>query len=127
MPAPGQEVLGRWVGPETRVSVHHYATYRSAANFTEPATFAPERWLAEGKGPAAAYAGDRREAMQAFGFGPRNCLGQNMAMHEMRLMLARLLFRFDFEICDESRAWTDQRAFVLWEKKPLFCRLKVAV
>ncbi|KAK4155759.1 cytochrome P450 [Chaetomidium leptoderma] len=135
VPAPGQEVLGRWVGPETRVSVHHYATYRSAANFTEPATFAPERWLAEGKqqkggggeDSAAVYAGDRREAMQAFGFGPRNCLGQNMAMHEMRLVLARLLFRFDFEICDESRGWTDQRAFVLWEKKPLFCRLKVAV
>jgi cytochrome P450 len=72
------------------------------------------------------FANDRREAMQVFGFGPRNCLGQNMAMHEMRLVLARVFFRFDLEVCEESRGWTEQRAFVLWEKKPLFCRLRPA-
>jgi hypothetical protein len=30
------------------------------------------------------------------------------------------------EVCEESRGWTEQRAFVLWEKKPLFCRLRPA-
>ncbi|KAL2163969.1 hypothetical protein VTH06DRAFT_3182 [Thermothelomyces fergusii] len=139
----GQQVLGRWVPAGTRVSVHHYATYRSAANFADPDAFAPERWLApgsgssgpgSGSGPASEsgaarsrFAGDRRGAVQPFGHGPRDCLGQNMAMHEMRLVLARLFFRFDLALCGESARWADdQRAYVLWEKKPLLCRVAPA-
>ncbi|KAL2192904.1 cytochrome P450 [Corynascus similis CBS 632.67] len=124
---------GRWpVAPGTRVSVHHYATYRNPANFADPDAFIPERWLPTAAGEAEKselpYAGDRREAMQAFGYGPRDCLGRNMALHEMRLVLARLYFRFDFELCAaESTRWADdQRAFILWEKKPLFCSVRLA-
>ena len=36
-----------------------------------------------------------------------------MAMHEMRLTLATLIFKFDFDICDESRNWADQKPFAL--------------
>jgi cytochrome P450 len=129
VPAEGRQLLGRFVGGGTRVSVHHYSTYRSPANFAEPDSFAPERWLPTdnaGSKKTDKYADDRREALQAFGYGPRNCLGQNMALHEMRLVLARLFFRFDLELLEESRDWPDQKAFVLWEKKPLLCRLKAA-
>lgn len=101
--------------------MHHYATYRSPSNFEAPDDFAPERWLGD-----AAYVTDRRRSLQPFASGPRKCLGQNMAMHEMRLTLARVFFSFDLELCDDSREWTSQRAFVLWEKKPLMCRLKLA-
>ena len=121
-------MLGRWVAGGTRVSVHHYATYRNPANFAEPDTFAPERWLRPSAGgdKTDVYAADRREAAQPFAYGPRNCVGQNMAMHEMRLILARLFWRFDLKLQeDEGREermpWTAQRAFVLWEKKPLVC------
>ena len=47
-----------------------------------------------------------------------------MAMHEMRLLLARVVFSFDFELCDKTQAWLDQRTFGLWEKHDLFCRVK---
>ncbi|KAK3302986.1 cytochrome P450, partial [Chaetomium strumarium] len=128
VPAEGRVLLDKFVGGGTRVSVHHYSTYRSPANFADPDAFAPERWLPTTTTDSRSrYADDRREALQAFGYGPRNCLGQNMALHEMRLVLARLFFRFDLELLDESRDWTDQKAFVLWEKKPLLCRLKAAV
>ena len=103
----------------TRVSVHHYATYHSSSNFEAPNRFAPERWLGD-----TVYSTDRRESVQPFSFGPRNCLGQNMAMHEMRLILARVFFSFDLYLCDDSRQWIDQRAFVLWAKKPLMCQVK---
>ncbi|KAK5658141.1 hypothetical protein OQA88_2114 [Cercophora sp. LCS_1] len=118
VPSPGKTIAGRYVAGETRVSVHHFATYHSAANFAEPDSFVPERWLGEDD----KYSGDRREAVQAFAYGPRDCIGRNMAMHEMRLILARVLFRFDLVLCEESTEWTKQRAFVLWEKKPLVCR-----
>jgi hypothetical protein len=47
-----------------------------------------------------------------------------MAWHEMRLLLAQLLYNFDLELSEESKDWSDQKVFVLWEKKPLLCKLK---
>ncbi|KAH8651059.1 cytochrome P450 [Xylariales sp. PMI_506] len=120
--ASGQIMPGYPVAHGTRVSVHHYATYRSAANFRDPDRFVPERWLGD-----SAYLGDRRECFQPFAFGPRDCIGQSMAMHEVRLIVAKLLFKFNLEICEESSNWDDQRAFVLWEKKPLMCKLNLAL
>lgn len=47
-----------------------------------------------------------------------------MAYHEMRLLLAKLLYNFDLELCDVSRDWMDQKVYILWEKKPLLCWLR---
>ncbi|KAG8163967.1 hypothetical protein KVR01_005885 [Diaporthe batatas] len=95
------------------------AAYRSPANFMRPGRFAPEKWLGD-----AEYAADRRDALQPFSFGPRNCVGVSFAWHEVRLVVGRLVFSFDFELCEESRDWARQRVFVLWEKNPLYLRVK---
>lgn len=42
----------------------------------------------------------------------------------MRLAVGKLIFNFDFELYDESRNWTRQKVFVLWEKNPLYVRVK---
>lgn len=47
-----------------------------------------------------------------------------MAMHEMRINLAYVIFAYDFELCDERQDWANARAFALWEKNDLRCRLK---
>jgi hypothetical protein len=49
-----------------------------------------------------------------------------MANHEIQLILARILFKFDLEIGDGNEDWDDQKAFVLWEKRPLMVRLALA-
>lgn len=125
IPAGGQAVAGRWLPGGTRVAVAQWASFRSEANFRDADTFVPERWIA---GEDADYAGDARDVFQPFSFGPRNCLGRNMAMHEMRLILASLIWNFDVELdadhCREIGDWADQRTYLLWEKKPLMCRLK---
>ncbi|KAI1485224.1 cytochrome P450 [Biscogniauxia mediterranea] len=113
----GNFVLGKWLPAGTRVSVHHQATYRSPANFKNPDKFAPERWLGDPE-----YKDDNREAHQPFNVGPRNCLGMNMAWHEMRLLLAKMLFNFDIET-DEGPEWLDQDVYIIWDRKPLVCRL----
>jgi cytochrome P450 len=105
----------------TQLGVHPLSANQWAANFTDPLEFRPERWLGDPK-----YQHDRREALQPFSIGPRNCLGKNLAWHEMRLMLATVLLHFDLELCDESTAWADQKVYVLCEKGPLMCRLKLA-
>jgi hypothetical protein len=43
----------------------------------------------------------------------------------MRLILARLLWNFDFELIDKKFEWTRQKAYLVWEKKPLMVRVKV--
>jgi cytochrome P450 len=48
----------------------------------------------------------------------------SMAYHEMRLILAKVFYAFDFELAPESEDWKDQNTFILWQKKPLMCKLK---
>lgn len=124
VPAGGKLILGKWIPPDTRVSVHHYTTYHSQDNFHNADQFVPERWMA---GENTEYSSDRQEAFQPFGWGHRDCLGQNMAMHEIRLVLASVVLRFNLELCDESQDWLEQKTFTLWAKRPLLCRIDVRV
>ena len=48
---------------------------------------------------------------------------QNLAQHEMRLILATLLLHFDVELCEESFDWNDQVAYLNFIKKPLMVKL----
>jgi cytochrome P450 len=56
-----------------------YAVFRSPANFQDPELYLPERWL-DTDGP---YANDRREALQPFSFGPRNCIGRKYGLSRL--------------------------------------------
>ncbi|KAK0629555.1 cytochrome P450 [Bombardia bombarda] len=121
VPEGGRIIDGRYVSAGLRVSVHHYSTFHDPGNFKNPYSYAPERWLGD-----PLYKDDHRKTLQPFSVGPRNCLGQNMALNEMRLLIARVLYKFDLELCEESQNWTDQKVYALWEKKPLICKVKLA-
>lgn len=99
----------------TKVSVPQYASYHSALHFKDPDSFVPERWIPGN----VEYAGDNKAAFAPFSIGPRNCIGKNMAYHEIRLMVTKLLWNFDFALAPESVGWTKQRVYSLWEKHPL--------
>jgi hypothetical protein len=48
-----------------------------------------------------------------------------MAYHETRLILAKVLYNFDFKLCPESKDWmNNQQVYTLWEKKPLMVKVK---
>lgn len=47
-----------------------------------------------------------------------------MAMHEMRLFLASLVYNFDLELCNDTQEWAKQQSFALWLKAPLMCMAK---
>ncbi|GFF58286.1 probable sterigmatocystin biosynthesis P450 monooxygenase stcF [Aspergillus lentulus] len=117
-------IAGYDVPSGTKVSVHPMGASWSSLNFYAPDRFLPERWLPEVKSdPTSPFFCDKREVVQPFSVGPRNCIGRNLAFAEMRLILARLLWNFDLELCEESLSWVDQRAYTIWEKPPLMCRL----
>ena len=117
-------VCGRLIPKGTIVGVHQTAAYWSTSNFHRPDEFHPERWLPESTtNEKSNFFNDHRAVVQPFSVGPRNCIGRNLAYNEMRLILSRVLWNFDLELCEESVKWNETLSFVLWEKKPLWCRL----
>jgi hypothetical protein len=50
-----------------------------------------------------------------------------MALYEIRLLLALLLWHFNLELDDESLNWDDQRVYRLWEKRPLMVRIRSGI
>ncbi|KAH7026785.1 cytochrome P450 [Macrophomina phaseolina] len=119
MPAGGNVVCGEWLPENTIVMVPQVAAYLSARNFKDADAFIPERWL-----PDSGYGSDRKETLQPFLFGPRNCVGKNLAYHEMRIILAKILWHFDLELCPESSDWANQKVWIVWEKPALLCKVK---
>lgn len=96
-PRGGDTVGGVFVPEGTRVQIPKYVAGRSALHFARPLDFVPERWLPPGQGRPTEFADDNRHGVfQPFSFGPRNCIGMNLAKAEMHLILAKLLWHFDF-------------------------------
>lgn len=87
-PQGTQEVDGRWL------YLNHNIIHRDRSVFGDTADdFVPERWL-QGKGgddesyPASAW--------RPFERGPRNCIGQDLANIEARVIIAMLARRYEF-------------------------------
>ncbi|KAK9775959.1 putative Cytochrome P450 [Seiridium cardinale] len=103
----GNIVLGKWLPGGTRQISGKFVPNEYARR--NPDEFVPERWLGDPE-----YKDDNREAHQPFSIGPRNCLGMNMAWHEMRLLLGKLLYNFDID-SDVGPEWRDQNVYVIWD------------
>ncbi|KAI3401428.1 hypothetical protein diail_10862 [Diaporthe ilicicola] len=120
VPKGGKVFGGKYVPEDTHVMIWQWATYHSEDNFVKPFEYHPERWLNDDN---PEFAKDRKEALQPFSFGPRNCIGRNLAYAEMRTIMARLVFNFDLALAPESKGWMDQKIFNLWQKPPLMVHL----
>lgn len=124
VPPGGETIDGAYVPAGTSVGVNHFSCYHHPQNFHRAEDFLPERWL-PGTRDAAPFDKDNRACMQAFSFGPRNCLGKNLARAELRLVLVKLLWRFEFELVEGRGDWMEgQQVWGFWNKPPLMCRLK---
>jgi len=69
----------------------HQAIHREPLYWPQPDTFLPERWLVQPDDPLYPVKG----AFRPFEFGPRNCIGQELAMLEIKLVLAMTIREFD--------------------------------
>ncbi|KAI1738011.1 cytochrome P450 [Xylaria scruposa] len=144
-------IAGVVVPPKTAVGVTYFAANHSDQNFVFPDEFLPERWLSselaakytnddeKSSWSHRIFAADARDVARPFSVGGRDCLGQNLAMVEFRVLLARLIWNFDMQAYFETNndtsvrsgvqsssyhRWTDQRAYMLWEKEDYHVLLK---
>ena len=122
-PPEGCMIAGRFVPGSTCVGIPQWSANHSSANFRRPNEFVPERWTGDPE-----FKDDKRRVVQPFGYGPRNCIGRSLAYAEMRVLLTRVIWNFDMELCEESRSWgIDQKVFFFFVKPPLIVKLKPVV
>ncbi|KAJ5714348.1 cytochrome P450 [Penicillium malachiteum] len=73
--------------------------------------------------PPAEFAHDNKAAFHPFSMGAFNCLGQNLAQAEARLIMAKLLWHYDLEHGQKTPVdWLDQKSFAVFSKKELYVR-----
>jgi cytochrome P450 len=77
--------------------------------FPNPHNFIPERFISTGSGEASA---SLNPAYFPFSKGPRNCIGQELAMLEMKIILVMTILKFDIraayedlKLLDVGRRW----------------------
>ncbi|KAI0761269.1 high nitrogen upregulated cytochrome P450 monooxygenase 2 [Trametes elegans] len=118
-------MLGSYFVPAgTSMFLHTYSLHRDHRNFS-PVTeeFWPERWLVASRNASPAdvgigATGDRiggtafvhnETAFIPFSYGPANCVGKQLAMQEMRMVVCAIMQRFDFRLSEgwELRAYDE--------------------
>lgn len=107
------------------MGIRTFTVNRSSKYFANPDRFVPERWLPKGERPAE-YDNDQLSASKPFGVGFNSCLGRPLAWVELRLVLTRLLWAFDF--AEETTERVDFDAFpviILIQKEPMKMRVKI--
>jgi enediyne biosynthesis protein E7 len=82
--------------PKTDVILSPYLVHRHPAHWDEPEAFRPERFAPEAVEARHPY------AYFPFAVGPRHCIGENFAMYEMTLHIAKIARHFRLRHIDEG-------------------------
>ncbi|KAL9629833.1 MAG: hypothetical protein Q9164_006704, partial [Protoblastenia rupestris] len=88
-----------------RVSVYSYVLHHSSEVFPSPNEWDPNRWLkAEIKSSAPEKCGEIGKHFHAFGGGDRTCVGRDLAMYEMKAVLATIYSTYETWLADGEAA-----------------------
>jgi cytochrome P450 len=90
------EYEGYRIAAGTRVMYSIYLTHRLPAYWPEPSVFRPERFGPDAPRP-------QPYTYLPFGGGPRNCIGAAYAGVEVKVVMARILQRFDLRLQPGAR------------------------
>jgi cytochrome P450 len=88
---------GYYVPAGTRVIVNTWALGRDPASWEKPEEFMPERFLDDGSAAGLDFKGNHFQFLP-FGAGRRICPGINFGMATVEIMLANLVYCFDWQL-----------------------------
>lgn len=92
---------GTYIPGKVNVWMPIYSLQRDPRYWEEPLSFLPERWTGERPGAII----DKR-AYLPFLTGPYNCIGQKLAMMELRSVTANLVRSFEIAFADAEDGYT---------------------
>ncbi|MBW4568904.1 MAG: cytochrome P450 [Tolypothrix carrinoi HA7290-LM1] len=98
------ELLGHPLEPGTVLLNSIYLTHRREDLYPEPEQFKPKRFLERQFSPYE---------FMPFGGGVRRCIGETLAMFEMKLVLATILSHYQLALADNQPERLQRRGFTL--------------
>ncbi|KAH9509334.1 Cytochrome P450 4F6 [Bulinus truncatus] len=87
---------GHTIPSGTVVTIGMTHLHRNPVVWDQPNTFLPERFLAANVKDKDSF------SFTPFSAGSRNCIGQNFALNEEKVLIARLMRRYHFEVAPDS-------------------------
>ncbi|KAL7933465.1 cytochrome P450 [Trichoderma chlorosporum] len=116
----GDTISGHFIPPGTHIDSWYWTAFHFPEYWTQAEEFIPERWLGDPR-----FENDQRRIFTPFSVGGRGCIGKNLALAEIRLIMARLIWNYDIELAKESVGWDKRcKCYIVFEKGPLNIRLK---
>ncbi|KAI1740314.1 cytochrome P450 [Xylaria scruposa] len=85
---------GHVIPPGTVFGINTYSLHHNEDYFPNSFVYSPDRWLDSKNSEQANLV---RDAFAPFSIGPRACAGKSMAYLEIGLVLAKIVWYFDFE------------------------------
>jgi cytochrome P450 len=111
--ALGEDEIGGYRVPAgTIIAISPYVVHRHTDFWEEPEVFDPLRFTAEGS------ARRHRFAYLPFGAGPRQCIGNTLALLEAQIILAMIARRFDLALVPDQDV-QPQPLFILRPDRPV--------
>ncbi|EDV20811.1 uncharacterized protein TRIADDRAFT_60697 [Trichoplax adhaerens] len=93
------EINGKVLPPGTHIVIQLYILARRSEIWPEPDRFNPLRFSEENIQKRDAY------DYIPFSAGPRNCIGKNFALEELKIVLAKIIYNYEIEL-DPARQVT---------------------
>ncbi|RDX50601.1 high nitrogen upregulated cytochrome P450 monooxygenase 2 [Lentinus brumalis] len=131
-----------FIPPGTSVWAHTWSIHRDPRNFSRPDAFWPDRWLLAsttlGSFPSSASSSAEADGVRdfvhnedawiPFAQGQMNCVGKNLALLEIRMVVCALMQRFEMRL---SEGWDAReyewkfRAYLVATRPEMPVRLRV--
>ena len=104
------DIMGYQIPKGTTVHILARKMATLNSNFVNASEFDPERWL---EVESLTHSPHNRRAFIPFGAGPRLCPGRNLALLEIRMVLAMICRNFDLEAVQGDNTVTERMAFTM--------------
>ena len=91
----GAAIDGIFIPEGYDVGVCVYAIQHNPAYYPDPFRYSPERWLSNDDSFKSA-----QNAHTPFSIGPRGCIGKSLAIMELMMTIAMVVYIFDFKVAE---------------------------
>ncbi|BFZ12157.1 hypothetical protein BsWGS_15196 [Bradybaena similaris] len=112
------EIEGKLIPPGTFITVAIVNLHRNSLVWEAPDEFRPERFLPENLASMDSF------SFVPFSAGPRNCIGQNFALNEEKVLVSRILHRYQIELAPDAPAVERSNTAILKSDNGIWLRLK---
>ncbi|KAL4774989.1 cytochrome P450 [Aspergillus nidulans var. acristatus] len=119
VPKGGATIAGHYIPEGTAVGMNSWVTHYDPGVYGPDATvFRPERWI---ENPSEQLTQMERSWMP-FGHGSRTCIGKNISILEISILVPQLVHYFDFELVQPEQELVSNNVFLV-KQQNVFCRI----